>query len=120
MLSFIVNEEKKSFEPLHDAKNLGHKLKLDAQWLVFHKKPQIDFEKYKHEYRLFSSETVGVTIKDFVVFYNIKSETYSLVDTTHEKFPLSLGNDQNEIEVKHSSNVDGTDYRLMICLNKKT
>ena len=43
---------------------------------------------YKQDYRLFSSETVGVIFKDFIVYYSIKNEAFSMVDTANPKFPL--------------------------------
>lgn len=47
LYSFIVNKEKKSFEPFGEVIHLSHKLKLDAEWLIFNKKPQFDFDQYK-------------------------------------------------------------------------
>ena len=73
--SFIVNEEKKCFDPLDDPLKLVKKLKIDSQWLRFNDKPLVDFETYKKDYKLFSDKTLGVVIEnsDFIVFYNIDS-----------------------------------------------
>ena len=93
---FIVNEQEKSFEPLQDVRNLVKELKFDAQWLIFNKKPQLDFEVYKKDYKLFSAETLGVVMKDldFIGFYNLKSKAFFMVDTAHRKFPI-MNSDEN-------------------------
>ena len=52
LYSFVVNEAKKCFDEVDDVTNIGNQLKIDAQWLIFNNKTQIDFETYKNDYRL--------------------------------------------------------------------
>ena len=63
LYSFEVNEAKKCFEPVCEVVNVSKQLKIDAQWLIFNKKVQIDFETYKKDFRLFSAETMGVVLE---------------------------------------------------------
>ena len=81
------------------------------------KKAKIDYESYKADYKLFSSETVGVVLKDldFIVYYNVNTKTFSMVDTAHKKFPVPHSDDQSKMLVTWTKNCDGSDFRLMDC-----
>ena len=68
LYSYRVDENKKSFEPFGCVKNLSDKLELDSKWLNFNEKEPIDYEDYKPNYRLYSAETVGVVIGDYIVY----------------------------------------------------
>ena len=84
---FRVNKKSKSFEPIGDVRNLSSQLKLDANWLEFNGKEQIDFKKYRQDYKLYSLQTVGVVIQDYVVYHNIDTKALVMVDTNHQAFP---------------------------------
>ena len=38
---------------------------------------------HKQDYKLYSAQTVVVVIQDYVVYYNIDSQAFVIVDTTH-------------------------------------
>lgn len=42
-----------------------------------------------------------------------------MVDTTHRKFPVKVSGENNETLVKWTKNIDGTDFRLMECIEKR-
>ena len=65
---FRVNQKSKSFDQIGDVRNLSLQLKLDANWLEFNGKEQIDFDQYRQDYKLYSSHTVGVVIQNYVVY----------------------------------------------------
>lgn len=73
--TFTVNFKEKSFEPLCEVRSLQKELEIDTEWLQFNQKTPLDYESYKLNYKLFSSETLGVIPKDedYIVFYNINS-----------------------------------------------
>ena len=77
-----VNFAEKSFESLCEVRNLNDELEIDTEWLLSNDKPQIDYESYKRDYKLFSSDTVGVVLnkEDFIVFYDLNSKAFSMVD----------------------------------------
>ena len=60
---------------------------------------------------------MGVVLEgsDFIVFYSMKTQAFSMVDTAHNKFPLQASNYQNGMVVKWTKNVEGTELRLMEC-----
>ena len=119
---FTVNFEEKSFVPITN-RNLQDELEIDTEWLIHNEKPQLDFESYKKDYKLFSSETLGVVLEakegDFIVFYNLNSRAFSMVNTTHKKFPVPNRED-TERKIEWTQNCAGSDYRLMQTLDNKT
>ena len=61
-----------------------------------------------------------MTFKDFVVYYNMKSQAYSIVDLNHKKFPSNIRSDQSDTVVRRNQIVDGTDFHLIECRVNKT
>ena len=78
----------------------------------------MDFEKYKPHYRLYSTETVGVVIGDYVVFYNIDSKALVMVNTNHKLYPKI--NTVEATKIKMNQSIHNTNYRLMKCQNENT
>ena len=122
LYSFSVNEATKCFEEVNQVTNIESQLKIDNEWLIFNKKAKLDFDNYKADYKLYSSETVGVVLKDldFIVYYNVNTKTFSMVDTAHRNFPIPNSGDQSEMVVTWTKNCDGSDFRLMDCSVKET
>ena len=65
---------------------------------------------------------MGVVLEgsDFIVFYNIKTQAFSMVDTAHKKFPLKDSKNHNGVVVKWTKNIEGTEFRLMEYTDKST
>ena len=65
---------------------------------------------------------MGVVLKDldFIVYYNVNSKNFSMVDTADKKFPVPSSDDQSEMVVTWTKNCDGSDFRLMDCMVKET
>ena len=122
LYSFTVNKTSRSFEAVCEVINIDSQLKIDGEWLIFNKKTKIDYESYKADYKLFSTDTVGVVLKnlDFIVYYNVNSKTFSMVDTAHNKFPVPRSDDQSKTVVTWTQNCDNSDFRLMDCKVKET
>ena len=110
LYSFRVNQKSNSFEP-GNVRNISEQLQLDPNWLEFNGKEQIDFDQYKQDYKLYSAQTIGVVIKDYVVYHNIDSEALVIVDISHQAFPKV--SQINATKVKMNRNIDDTDLRLM-------
>ena len=110
---FRVNQKSNSFDQIGDVRNLSPQLKLDANWLEFNGKEQIDFDQYRQDYKLYSAQTVGVVIQDYVVYHNIDSKAIVIVDISHQAFPKV--SQINATKVKVNRNIDDTDLRLMEC-----
>ena len=57
-----------------------------------------------------------MVIKDYIVYYNIKTQAFAIVDTAHKKFPINVGSETDVNLVRWTKNIDGTDFRLMECI----
>lgn len=68
LYSYAVNEKTQSFEQIGDVRNLTSQLKIDANWFNFNNKEEVNFDKYRQDYKLYSSHTVGVVIQNYVVY----------------------------------------------------
>ena len=58
---------------------------------------------------------MGVVLEDqnFIVFYDLKSMAFSMVDTAHKKFPTPTSSVKDSIKVRWTKNCEGSDFRLM-------
>ena len=65
---------------------------------------------------------MGVVLEgsDFIVFYSMKTQAFSMVDTAHKKFPVQVSDDKGEMKVNWTKNVVGTGFRVMSCTEKQT